>query len=209
MKSVQELEQEFDFAINDPKLDCACHKEFNTPFTGNLIFDFSQFTSDQSGRKSDNPTDPAAEYYWPAVPDVDGRRYHTILDVTNKTYHTFFPNDSPQQFYNMTNEKRMYCVMNYVNSGKFTTSGILNILLSYIVWGGSLSKVLLFYHTWYPNTTLQNDVLNDEKGTFIKLIDVRRYVYTNCLGEDSTNNWLGWDRGIINFWKLFKQYFKN
>lgn len=206
MKTPEEIESEYpDLLIN---LQCNCHKEYFTKYTGDIIADFSQFTDDQSGKKSDDKTDSASKDS-PDTPATDGRYYHTIRDVTFSTYKSIFPNRPAQYFYTMTDEERMTCIMHYVNAGKMTTSPLVNILISYIIWGGSLSVILHTYHWWYKDTTLQADALLSEHDTFIKLLDIRRWVYNNCLGEASKINGMGWDRSIINFWKLFKQYYKD
>lgn len=203
MTSVIELEKGFATDIEGLQTKFQ-HKEFNTPYTGNIIVDFSQFTDDQSGKKSDDPNDPAAKDS-PIVPATDGRYYHTIRDITWATYHAIFPNRPAQYFYTMTDEERQSCISPFINAGKQTTSDLINIMLSYIIWGGSLSLILSTYHTWYSETTLQADTMNDEHATFVKLIDVRRYVYSNCL-SDSSKYGEGWDLGVLCFWKLFRNY---
>ena len=192
-------------------LKCNMHSEYNAKFTGDMVADFAQFTLLQSGDpkngyRSDNPTDVMAKYA-PKIPYKDGRFYHTVMDIGYPTYCKYFPGDTVMDFYEMTYAKRGVCVSNFINSGKLTSSALVNILITYIIWGGSLSLVLLIYHNWYPESTLQKDAINDEYGTFIKLLDVRRYVYSNLLSGSKING-LGWDRGIINFWRLFKNYYK-
>ena len=207
MKTTEELEKGFEQDLVN--LKCNQHGEYNTPYTGDIIVDFATFTLLQSGDprnnyKSCNPTDSASKNPPPEC-FTDGVFYHTVKDVTWTTYHSVFPNNTSMQFYNMTNEERGACIMPYINAGKLTSSNVINMLITYILWGGSLSTILLTYHNWY-NTILAEDAVKDERGTFDKLIDVRRYVYSNCLGSASKINGLGWDRGILNFWKLFSQY---
>jgi hypothetical protein len=208
MKTPQELAQDFTAALTT--LGCNQHAEFSCPFTNDMVSDFAQFTLLQSGDprngyRSDNPTDSMAKYA-PTVPYTDGRFYHTVMDIGYPTYMKFFPTATPMDFYNMTIAQRGVCISSYINSGKLTSSDLVNILLTYIIWGGSLQTVLLEYHEWYPSSTLQADAIACAGDTFYKLADVRNYVYSNMLGQSSKINGLGWSRGITNFVKLFSQY---
>lgn len=202
-KTPAELEQEIIAAITTQ--GCNQQKEFNTLYTGDMSMDFSQFTADQSGRISSDPADPASKNPPPEPKMLNGYPVHTILDVTWSTYHSILPNNTSSQFYEMSAADRMQCVMSYINVGKITSSDLVNTLVSYINWGGALYICLNVYKVWYPDSNLQLDVKLSEHDAFIKLIDVRRYVYTNCL-TDSNLYALGWDRGILNFYKLFIQY---
>jgi hypothetical protein len=202
MKTIEQLEQGF---IDDIiKLNCRSHKEFFAAYTGDIVKDFSEFTKLQSGGKSDNKSD-SARFFSPKTPDIDGHFYHTVDDVTFQTYKKFFPNNTDKQFYNMTSAERTLCVKWFITAGRLTSSELVNILISYIIWGGSLGMVLKYYASWYPDKGIVNDAFTDAYGTFIKLIDVRRYVYGNKL-KGSIVNKLGWDRGILNFYRIFKQY---
>jgi hypothetical protein len=151
MKNPAQLEAEYQKALVD--LNCKCHAEYFTKFTGNMVTDFASFTLLQSGDpkngyKSCDPKDKASANP-PPTPYTDGKYYHTVKDVTWSTYHSIFPKRPASMFYNMTDEERGICVMKYINAGKLTTSPLVNILLSYIAWGGSLSKVLHTYCDWY------------------------------------------------------------
>lgn len=217
-KTVQELEAGFIADIE--KLNCKALASYNAPYTGNIPHDFAMLTLMQSGDpkngyRGDDPDDDMAKYP-PPLPYKDGKYYHTVMDIGWPTYQHFFPKDTPMQFYEMTVEKRAVCISALINSGKITTSNAVNILITFIIWGGSLDDVLKTYYLWYSTDSIKskkykehvkfikNDTAVNASDTFIKLIDVRRFVYNHF--ADAEHFGLGWERGILNFYRLFKNY---
>ena len=204
MKSIQELEVEFANLREVLQAEYK-HKEYYTPYTGDLILDFSKFTDDQSGKKSDDPDDPAAKDS-PNIPAVDGHYYHTIRDVTWATYHSLFPNRPVQYFYTLSDEERAVCINKYIQHGKYCSKDSINILCAYFAWGSwDYQPEISLYKSWY-NSDAYIDAGTKEHDVFVRLVDIRRYRYSVMNGHEKYYD--GWTLGILNFYALFKKYIK-
>jgi hypothetical protein len=204
VKTIADLEKEFS-ELRENLQAKYHHKEYFTPFTGNSLLDFSQFTQDQSGRKSDDPNDPAAKNA-PPSPDTDGHYYHTINDVIWSTYHSIFPQRPPSMFYNMTKEERATCIDKFIEHGKYCGKDSINKLCSYIAWGSwDFQPEISLYKTWY-GTDARPDAETHEHDTFVRLIDIRKYRYSVMNNHELYS--ASWTLGILNFWHLFIQYIK-
>ena len=203
MKNIIKLKQEFSELLIS--LNCNELKCFNTSFTGNMKTDFSQFTDDESGKKSDDINDPAAKDS-PNSPDTDGHYYHTIRDITWNTYHSIFPNNPPQFFYAMTDLEREACIQKYFDHANYTNSDLVNILFAFFAWGSwDYQPECSLYKEWY-NSDIIIDSEDNEHDVFVRLIDIRKWRYSQMTQADIYG--LGWVRALLCFFRLFIQYTK-
>ena len=175
--------------------------------SGKIWDDFAKFTDLQSGGKSDNKTD----YYYlntvnpaPPVPDSDGRYYHTVRDVTWQLYKTLFPDNTPAQFYAMSNSDREAVVEYMIKPALITKSDTVNGMFAYAVWGtGNCHAEQVYYQAWYT-TDINADIDTlGEKAILDRITDIRLYVLSTFT---TTANNPGQPAGILNLWALLKQY---
>jgi hypothetical protein len=175
---------------------------FNMIKSGDLIKDFSTFTDMQSGKKSDDPNDPAAKFP-PPTPAKDGHYYHTIRDITWQTFKSFFPKTDTGRFYNMTDSDRAVCIKFFIDAGSITKDKIINIMLSYCVWAtGNCNTEQNYYRGWY-NVDMKKETLSTM--VFLdRVTDIRLYFLTQIPNYNKYG--LGWKRGVMCMWKLLNQY---
>jgi hypothetical protein len=204
MDKIKTSEELYKYLLEVRKNNLYCPKQlmFNLTTTNNIVKDFAKFTDLQSGKKSDDPNDPAAKFL-PPKPYKDNRYYHTIRDITWQTFHTLKPELSEYYFYNMSDELRNYFIQHFMISGIKTSSDACNALLSYVNWGsGNCEKELELYKKWYKTDTVENII---ESILFDRLTDIRIYRYSNMKPEKYRNGWIA---GELNFWFLFRNYCK-
>jgi hypothetical protein len=205
METTEQLEQGF-IVLRDELQKKYNHREGCTPFTGNLIVDFSKFTDDQSGKCSHDPNDPAAKYPPPSINPATGFSDHTIRDITWQTYHTIFPSRPPSMFFNMTDAERAICIEPFIQHGEYCSKDSINILCSYIAWGSwDYQPEISIYKEWYKSDAV-TDAESQEHDVFVRLIDIRKYRYSVIQGHEHYQD--GWVLGILNFYQLFKNYVK-
>lgn len=204
MKTTEEIILDFDDLVLTNK-SAKGFKMYKLKPSGDLLKDFFDFTEVQGGGRSCNPTDPYLKMlgHWPPKPYKDGKLYHTVRDITWDTFKMYCPTFLVEQFYDMSDDTRMFIVKNMIRGAIITNNDVINYLLGYCIWGtGNCKSELNLYKTWYK-TNLQKDI--DSMGArtvFMRLLDIRKFRTT------STEN-PGWVGGIICFYKLFKNYLKS
>jgi len=187
---------------------CSQQPMYKMVITGDVVSDFAKFTDLQSGKKSNDPDDPAAFYFCP-VPYKDGQLYHTIRDITADTFRNINKmkrlNLTWNDFLYMTDKTRRIFIDEFINKTEFTNSKIINTLLAYVKWGtGNCQFEVGTYKSWYK-TTMAGDLKTlSETTVFNRIIDLRLYHYSLIANYKIYGH--GWDAGILNFWNTFKQY---
>lgn len=184
--------------------------------TGNLEYDFALFTKLQGGGKSDNKSDAAFLNNTPPTPDKDGRYYHTVDDIIYSTFKKANPDATnlPYDFYNMTTARRAKVVKSFLV--KTTTSDACNALLSYCNWGGGGFKRCAEIFKENYGIDLFAAIKKNEADAFNKicLCRIAQLKASNNFivqGQAKTNweiNGLGWTRGVLCLWNVFRQYIK-
>lgn len=149
-------------------------------YTGNMAKDFSTFTIGQGGGKSDDPTDAAAHAagaFW-TQRDKDGRRYHTVHDITRPFFLAYATiagvPATADGFYNMTIEQHDSICKTWIDSTKETTSDICNLVLDFAEWGsgpGGRKALIVNFRKLYGS--ISEMAAKSEYDTFHKLLLVR------------------------------------
>jgi hypothetical protein len=202
MKTAEQLHTEHEQLLESCGVEHSAPQLYNIIKSGNLVADFSKFTDLQSGKKSDDPHDPAA-HDLPPKPDTDGHYYHTIRDITWETFKSFFPNTTPEKFYNMTDADRAVCIKWFIDAGKVTKNDVANIFLAYSVWGtGNCLREKSTYKSWY-GIDLSSETI-DTKILLDRLTDIRLYIIKQISNYNLYG--LGWTRGVMALYKLLCQY---
>lgn len=202
MKTASELSVYLFELLKSCDVEHSAPKLYNQIKSGDLVKDFSIFTDNQSGHKSDDPSDPAAKDS-PIIPDIDGRYYHTIRDITYNTFKSYCNGLSVKDFYDMTDENRSKCIKPFIDAGKITKDEVVNMFLSYCVWGtGNCNSERSYYREWYKTDlskeTAQTSILLD------RIVDIRLYHLSKISNYNLYG--IGWKRGVMAFWKLLNQY---
>jgi hypothetical protein len=150
-------------------------------YTGDMIKDFSAFTIGQGGGKSDDPSDPAAHAvgaFWPTR-DKDGRRYHTVHDITRPFFIKYAPmvgiHATAENFYGMTVEHHDSICKAWIDSTKETTSEICNLVLDFAEWGsgpGGRKALIAAFHN--RNGNISEFASNSEYEAFLVLLLLRK-----------------------------------
>ena len=169
--------------------------------TGNVINDLSKFTKVQGGGKSDDVNDKlAVGAGLPSYPDSDGRTYHTVNDIIWSTFKTVIPDATPYQFYNMSETDRAKVIEWFFNKSATTGNNAVDAFLFYMNWGGwGASNRSAQYLACFKNSVAV-DAAKLPKLTFLRLISMQWYFVKD------EKHWIGWRFGILNFYKLFKNY---
>jgi hypothetical protein len=169
---------------------------------GDPVMDLNLFTLYQGGGKSYDDNDPGNNYL-PPEPDANGLYCGTVNDVTWVTWLSFFPNSSPQRFYNMTNYDRLIIVSATYNRCNHSKSKILNCFLAYCMWAsGTDSFSIDVYKLWY-NIDLAKEVL-PFPIVLDRLIDIRLWQLSQM--NNAELYYTGWSRGVLLLRKLLRQY---
>lgn len=177
------------------------HPIYNLVASGNLFEDFFRVTDAQSGGKSKDPNDPASKFM-PPLPDKDGNYYHTVRDITWKTFsdkcEKLGLTPDPKSFYNMTDNTKKSIVKDFFNLGKKTKSDFINAVLSYFFWGGSAKTTINLFEKVYGSID-SNIKKEGELKTFQKLIITR----IEHLKKLNPRYELGWSRALLAFYHVF------
>lgn len=181
---------------------------FNMVISGNMFDDFYKFTNVQSGGKSADPNDPAAKFP-PSIPDKDGKYYHTVKDVTFKTFvdiaHRYGMTADPKIFYEMPEYIRKIIVKDFIIAAKkYTQSDLVNYAIAYFLWGGSAKKAIDIFVEKFGN-------LKDYINTNGELKTFNNLMYLRILQLQKLNPRYakGWTTLLLCYWNVFKQYAKN
>ena len=148
--------------------------------TGDMVKDFSAFTIGQGGGKSDDPNDPAAHAQGAffAERDKDGKRPHTVHDITRPFFLKYAPivgiAPTAENFYNMTIADHDAICKAWIDSTKETTSPICNLVLDFAEWGsgpGGRKALITNFRKQYQS--ISDTAAISEYDAFHKLLLIR------------------------------------
>ena len=180
--------------------------------TGNIVEDFADFLFKQGGGRSNDPDDSIAKIKgaFPATPYKDGKRHHTVNDITFILYKQHFPNDSDMDFYEMKEEKRLQIINNIIAKGKVTRSEVINIAVAYTIWGSGNAKYTIQKFVELNKLSI-NDYLSKygEDKTLAAYLEARRQIMKQRNPVDWVKFGVGWSNGLAQFYRVFKTYTKN
>jgi len=212
MKTTEELIQEIESDLINPKINCKSLSLYYLKASGDIKKDFYNFTHVQGGGLSRDLTDPYLKNGGTFPPEkwVDGYKYHTSGDITWQTARYFFPQITSQQFYSMgTNSEggfaiRMKIVEGFLKGTNLTSSDAVNMLLAHCKWAsGNFMREIRTYNSWYKSN-IKADVLSlGAKTVFARLIVIRKYTLRQIKAEPKNP---GWIKGVLCFYKLFSTY---
>ena len=191
-------------------------------YSGDMLKDFADYLHIQGGRKSADPHDsicfktvrgvrvpnPAA---WPELPDKDGKKWHTVDDITYILYCRLAPvlgyTASPADFY--ASNQRLKIVAWHIEQGKFCKSDLCNLVGAYMVWGsGSYKSTVQRFNQYWGDVNAHID-RNGEYLTFWRLLYCRLLVMRDRNPNDWPRYGVGWSSGLAHFHRVFKHYAKN
>jgi hypothetical protein len=178
-------------------------------YTGDMIHDWGVFVLGQGG-KSDCVKDLSTKYR-PKVPDVDGRYYHTVKDVTWRTFRglakKYGYDSSPYSFYNMDDDVHRLIINHFMEKSAVTESDVINAFLSFVLWGsGSLKMYLEMFDDDYGDI---NEYIQ-EHGEYEALhscILIRHQHLQHSRTWDVHGK--GWSSGLAHYHRIFKHYCNN
>lgn len=206
---------------------------FNTQQpTGDVVADFGAFTLGQGGGKSNDTKDSIcwardAHNSWlynadgghtintaafPPKADKDGKRYHTVDDVTWLLYNSPVMAKSvgykptAEGFYNLAPEVRTGIVKYHFDKGAITTSDAVSAVLAYCIWGsGTYIYMVKRFNEKYGDLNAFIK-LKGEYFVFYELLLCRQ----ETLFERNKQSWSvmgrGWSSGLAHFHRVFKTY---
>ena len=187
--------------------------------TGDMVQDFGHFLFGQGGGKSNDPRDSITltKGCYPSTPDVDGKKYHTVNDITFILYKKYFPEDRDEEFYNMKEWKRLHIIDMHIAVGRITQSDVLNLAIAYTVWGSGTYVYTI--RTFMRLNGMSVDSYIEKHGedkTLVAYLEARRITMkerNDYVNKKGINPWVvngrGWSNGLANFYRVFKVYTKN
>jgi hypothetical protein len=183
----------------------------NVQYTGDIVNDWGEFVLSQGGGKSACSFD-LSNMYKPKTPDKNGVYYHTVKDITYRTFmqlsHIYNYPNGDRDFYEMTEETRHIIINHFMTKASVTESEVINAFLSYVLWGsGSLTlfnRVFESENNTDVNNYLQN---NGEYSTLLTCIKARRENLKHTRTWDKHGK--GWSSGLAHFHRIFKHYCNN
>ena len=180
--------------------------------TGNIVEDFADFLFKQGGGRSNDPDDAVAkeEGAFPDTPYKDGKKYHTVNDITFILYKQHFPNDSDMDFYEMAEWKRLHIINKIIAKGKRTTSEVINIAIAYTIWGSGNEKFTIQRFVRYWKMSLNDFIAKyGEDATLYHYLEARRQTMKQRNPKDWIKFGYSWSNGLAQFYRVFKTYTKN
>jgi hypothetical protein len=184
--------------------------------SGDVILDFSNFTLKQSGNlangyKSYDDKDPYVTTNiakgidpYPPLADTDGRKPHTVKDITYLTFASIVSHDSAR-FYTMNDIDRKLVIVHFITPSFITKSNAVNGFLAYMYWSAPVvfNKIRGTYDEWYGNLIEQDTKIDNERIILERLVDIRLWQIA-C--NPKSKEYPGWAAGILNLWHLLIQY---
>ena len=182
--------------------------------TGNIVEDFADFLFKQGGGRSNDPDDAVAKQKgaFPKTAYKDGKRYHTVNDITFPLYKHYFPNATDMDFYEMNEEERLYIINKIIAKGKCTTSDVVNIAIAYTIWGSgdNAPKHVITRFVGYWNMSLNDFIAKyGEDATLYHYLEARRQTMKQRNPTDWIKFGYSWSNGLAQFYRVFKTYTKN
>ena len=182
--------------------------------SGDMLADFGHYLFGQGGGKSNNLTDSITKQpgCWPPEPDEDGKKYHTVNDITWILYCKLAPiigyKATSAEFYNMNKERHDSIVQWHIDKGRYCSSDVVNLVCAYAVWGtGSYKSMVNRFFVKFGNveTFLK---LKGEYWVFYQMLVCKQEVMERDNPRDWPINGRGWSSGLAHFHRVFKVYCK-
>ena len=187
-------------------------------YTADFFNDLKSFVFGQGGGKSRDIHDAAAGVManWPNVPDKDGKKYHTVNDITYSVFCKLAKKagiePTPDNFYGMTEEQAgsiagvYFSEYVYVYRKQTNSQGLL-ALFFYTIWGSGTAQYTLKKFQKYFGVSVFD---YEKKYGSVEAIDAYsfvRYLNLKAINESKyKGRYVGWYSGISNFWRVFRNY---
>lgn len=187
---------------------------YNMTKSISILADLSKFTDLQNGKYIEKSNDMEDPYVleclkkeidpFPPLPYKDGKRYHTVRDITYLSSCDAGFSDS-MEFYEMSDERKGEIVKHFAKSALITKKDALNGFLFYLYWSAPkvFFEVRNYYKLWYTNAIEEDAENEDTRIVLERLVDIRLWQISTY---QSAKKFPGWEAGILNLWYLLLQY---
>lgn len=178
--------------------------------SGDMVLEWGVFVFKQGGGRSMCMSDINSAYL-PPSPHSDGNFYHTVNDITWRTFRglakIYGYCDTPSCFYDMTEEVRKIIITHFMTKAAITESDVINGFLGYVMWGsGSIGRFVRDFEEDYGDIHYYLAV-NGEYKTLHTMITSRRDNLKRSKTWDIFGR--GWSSALAHYHRIFKHYCQN